>query len=340
MIQHTKELQKLDMSCLDTVKPSTFSANNCHFSQLEKLNLSWCKNMTGPGLLPIFASCSQSLRYLNLNGCRQLDDDIMAAMGTQLTQLTHLSLISCHSVTDTGLLNFVKNSSSQLTHMNLSNCTRLTDTALRYLANYATSITHLDLAGCVLMTDEGIQQLSSRLVLLTHLDLEDLHHLTNASIASIAQYQTKLQRLCLSNCVHVSDDAITHLILQGRCRQLQHIELDNCSITDVVLDTIANYFLKNKDSEERKLHIEVLDCSHVTETGVKDALHKASPKLSIKSFYSFQYNTTTDESDSIQHQFQSSRYTTVSSSRGRRGRTTSNNHGIQQNEVATSCIIL
>lgn len=275
--------------------------------------------MTGPGLLPIFQSCSDTLRYLNLNGCRQLDDTVMESMGSHLTQLTHLSLISCHSITDTGILNFVRNHLDQLTHVNLSSCTRLTDTALRYLANYTPYITHLDVAGCVLMTDEGIQYLAPRLVHLTHLDLEDLHHITNASIYSIAQHLHKIERLCLSNCVHVSDDAVTHLILQGH-QQLQHIELDNCSITDVALDTIATFLVKN---QARELHVEVLDCSHVTEVGVKDALHKASPKLSIKSFYS--YTTIPNDSDSV-HQFH--RYSTISSRRVH-----------QQNEV-TSCIIL
>jgi hypothetical protein len=299
-----------------------------------------------------------------------------------LKNLSHLSLAACKSITDSGILAFLKTHSSiKLTHLNLSSCARLSDTTLRNLAIYSTCITHLELAGCVLMTDQGFTFLLSRLRTLVHLDLEDLQQITEVTVRSIANYQPNLKRLCLSNCTQISDDSITHLVLQGTCHKLQHIELDNCTITDTVLNTIANYLQKHhqehkkrlsqvSDSSisffssdstslvpateekkwiERKLSVEVLDCSNITETGVREALAKASPMLTIKSFYSFQEDEsnndinsqqqqqTVNDEDSIDniHRFHqgssSSRYNTIGRRRG---------HSAGQSQSSGNCIIL
>jgi hypothetical protein len=388
----------LDVSGLDTVKSSTL-LTTC-LDKLEKLNMSWCRNITGPGILSVVQSSSATLSYLKLNGCSQLEDSIMAKLGIHLPHLSHFSLAACTSLTDTGLLAFLQSQAltaqqSQLTHFNLSSCARLTDTSLRHLAMYAKQLTHLELAGCVLMTDQGFIYLAPRLQTLIHLDLEDLRHITSATIRAIANHQPRLRRLCLSNCTQISDEAIEHLILQGCCHQLHHLELDNCTITDEVLNTIAVYLqqqrLKSQQSkrtsatstamssvdssisffssqmassllkdpppsscEDRRISIEVLDCANITESGVREALTKASPMLSIKSFYSFQEEYDDDDEaatgdeqavDNI-HRYHrngtnngSVRYSTLSSN-SRRRRGLNNSSAAGQRHSSGSCVIL
>jgi hypothetical protein len=389
-LQHAKQLRVLDVSGLDTVKSSTLLTTN--LDKLEKLNMSWCRNITGPGILAVVQSSSVTLSYLKLNGCSQLDDSIMNKLGLYLPHITHFSLAACTSLTDTGLLAFLQShaltaSQSRLTHLNLSSCARLSDSSLRHLAQYTKQLTHLELAGCVLMTDQGFTYLAPRLQNLVHLDLEDLQHITGTTIQSIANHQPRLRRLCLSNCTQIAAEAIEHLVLQGSCNQLHHLELDNCTITDQVLDTIANYLQQQRlksqqlkrapvasttmssvDSsisffssqmapsllndplsscEDRNIRIEVLDCANITESGVREALIKGSPMLTIKSFYSFQEEddneVTSDEQavDNI-HRYHrgrtngSVRYSTLSSNTRRRV-----SHGAAgQHHPTGSCIIL
>lgn len=325
LLQKAHHLRILDVSGLDTVKTSTLTAIQPTLSKLERLNMNWCRNITGPGLLSMIRA-STHLSHLKLNGCPQLDDDTMASLGKLLPRLSHLCLAACSSLTDSGMLAFLKNSPKKaLTHLNLSSCARLSDATLRNLALYSPNVTHLELAGCVLMTDGGFSFLSPRLRTLVHLDLEDLQQITDVTVRSIATHQPDLKRLCLSSCNQLTDDAISHLVLEGICHKLQHIELDNCNITDEALNAIAEYlqkhdpspsaaaaadsdisFFSSSSSESlpvaeqqqqrwvhgcrRKISVEVLDCSNITEMGVRQALAIASPMLTIKSFYSFQEN--------------------------------------------------
>ncbi|KAK4518708.1 uncharacterized protein ATC70_008930 [Mucor velutinosus] len=284
-LQHAANLKVLNVSGLDTVKSSTLSHATC--SNLERLEMSWCRNITGNGILAFVKQSCSTLTYLKINGCPQLDDDTMASLGSSLPNLTHFSMAACTNLTDTALVSYLKSPSKhKLTHLNLSSCARLTDTTLLALALYTQHIRHLELAGCVLMTDQGFCHLFARVHTLVHLDLEDVHQITAATVRSIANHQPHLQRLCLSSCTQVSDDDVVYLV--NSCHQLQHLELDNCTITDQVLTLIAQHMQQQQQQQERKLNMEVLDCSNVTEMGIRKALAKASPFLSIKSFYSFQ----------------------------------------------------
>ncbi|GAN01812.1 F-box/LRR-repeat protein 20 isoform X1 [Mucor ambiguus] len=347
-LQHADNLRVLNVSGLDTVKSSTLAHATC--SKLERLEMSWCRNITGSGILALVRQSSWTLSYLKINGCPQLDDDTMALLGSSLPNLTHLSMAACTNLTDTALLSYLRSSITppasskhKLTHLNLSSCSRLTDATLLNLALYTQHIQHLELAGCVLMTDQGFCHLFARVHTFVHLDLEDVHQITTATIRSIANHQPHLQRLCISSCTQVSDDDVVYLV--NNCNQLQHLELDNCTITDQVLVLIAHHVLQQQQ-QERKLSMEVLDCSNVTEMGVRKALAKASPFLSIKSFYSFQeeeqaqdgFNNDEHAMDNIHRQHGlgiSGRYSALNSSRHRRGGGAHNNA-----HASANCIIL
>ncbi|RCH90710.1 hypothetical protein CU098_003485 [Rhizopus stolonifer] len=276
LLQQASQLKILDVSGLDSMKPSIVPFK---LDKLQKLNMSWCRHMTGKGICFITQSCSQ-LTYLKLNGCAGLDETTMATLGRQLPSLVYLSLATCTSLTDASLLAFVEHRPLQLTHLNLSNCTRLTDGALRSIAIYTSSLTHLELSGCVLLSDQGFSFLCIRLQTLEYMDLEDIQQITSTTVLSIANHQPHLKHLCLSNCTHISDEAIIRLV--SACRDLNHLELDNCNVSDVVLQTMADHLVQSP----KYFHVQVLDCSHITESGIQEALTKASPMLTIKSFYS------------------------------------------------------
>lgn len=344
-LQHAANLKELNVAGLDTVKSSSLAHATC--SQLERLDMSWCRNITGSGILSLVKQSSSTLSYLKINGCPHLDDDTMALLGSSLPNLTHLSMAACTNLTDTALASYLQSSSKhKLTHLNLSSCSRLTDASLLNLALYTTQhIQRLELAGCVLMTDQGFCHLFARVRTFVHLDLEDVHQITTATVRSIANHQPRLQRLCLSSCTQVSDDDVVYLV--NNCHQLQHLELDNCTITDQVLALIAHHVQQLQQRLERKLSMEVLDCSNVTEVGIRKALAKASPFLSIKSFYSFQEEEQQQAEDALnndehaldnihrQHGLGiSGRYSALNSSRHRREGAHNNAH------ASANCIIL
>ncbi|KAI7874459.1 RNI-like protein [Lichtheimia hyalospora FSU 10163] len=283
---HTaKKLHALDLSCLDTVNNTTLNTV-AQLPLLERLNIAWCRNVSGYGVQAVARSCVH-LTTLILNGCSQLDETTMAMLGYYLTHIQHLSVASCTSLTDQALLAFLQNELSQLSHLNLSQCARLSDASLRHIALYSAHLSKLELAGCVLLTDQGFCFLAPRVTSLVHLDLEDLQQITGTTVKALANKEPCLQHFNLANCTHIADDAIIHLILYGVCRHLSHLELDNSMVTDRALHTIAT-FLARQSQHDTTLHVQVLDCANVSEQGVKSAMAIAGSMLSIKSFYSWQ----------------------------------------------------
>ncbi|KAI9019258.1 hypothetical protein CLU79DRAFT_759400 [Phycomyces nitens] len=294
-LQNTPSVCVLDLSGLDSVSDGILQIIGSHLPTLEKLNVGWCRKISGKGIPAIAEGCTM-LRHLKLNGCTNLDDRAMQSLG-ELPNLTHLCLSSCVSLNDTLLLKFLSRSTAPLTRLNLSSCARLSDTSLCNLALHSTKLTHLELSGCTLLTDHGFCFLAPRITGLVHLDLEDIQQITALTVKSLANHQPNLSHLCLSNCTQIADDAITHLVLHGVCHNLSHLELDNCIVTDTILQTIAGHLTQQKPSTdsnfsfqdtnaaERNFNVEVLDCSNITETGVRTALAKAGPLLTIKSFY-------------------------------------------------------
>ncbi|KAI8640948.1 hypothetical protein BD408DRAFT_452419 [Parasitella parasitica] len=305
-LEKAANLKVLDVSGLRKVKPATLANAKC--SKLERLEMSWCTNITGADILPLVQQCSATLTYLKINKCPGLDnEDTMLSLGNNLPNLTHLSLAYCTDLTDSALETFLSSSPSRkITHLNLSGCANLSDTTLSNLARYTQEIQHLELANCQLMTDRGLSPLFARVQTFTFLDLEGIFQLTTTSVSSIADHQPHLQRLCLSDCAHVSDADVEDLV--KRCPELYHLEMDNCMITDVALKSIADHL--EQQQEPRELRLEVLDCRNLSEKGIKTIM-KSSSLLTIKSIFSF-------EDDDNESSNRSGRYRAFSSRRQRR----------------------
>ncbi|CEP06944.1 hypothetical protein [Parasitella parasitica] len=281
-LEKAGNLRELDVSGLTKVKPATLANAAC--SKLERLEMSWCANITGAGILPLVQQCSASLTYLKINKCPGLDnEEMMRSLGAHLPNLTHLSLAYCTDLTDVSLESFLASCSNRkITHLNLSGCSGLTDATLLNLALHTPHLQHLELAKCERMTDGGLAPLFARVQEFTFLDLEGVYRITTTSVSSIAVYQPHLQRLCLSDCTQVSDADVEDLV--KRCPQLCHLELDSCTITDGALKAIADCL--EQQPVPRELKLDVLDCRDLSEQGIRTAMSTSS-LLTIKSIYSF-----------------------------------------------------
>lgn len=359
-------LRDLDVSGVDSVRDTTLQRLATHCPSITALNLDWCRNVTGQGMQHLSRKTScLSLRKLRMSGCPKLTEASLAALSTH--PLLQLSLAHCTSLTDALVARLMPQ--HDLTYLDLTGCATLSDTTLRCLAGNATRLTHLAVAGCIHLTDQGFCQLAPRLTDLESVDLEDLHQITGATVKAFAMHQPLLKSLCLSNCVQVSDDAIMQLVLDGVCRNLAVLELDNCTVTDHCLEAISRHLTepeqelalpdssislqsRNKPQRQSRLSIQVLDCANISEAGVHKALERASPRLDIKSFYSWQEpaddetgedEDEEDEEDELHAGYlpgprravmiRSSRYNTVARRRRRH-----HEGGGQPN--ATNCIIL
>ncbi|KAI8333957.1 hypothetical protein BC941DRAFT_108617 [Chlamydoabsidia padenii] len=290
-LQHATRLTLLDLSGLDSVKNSTLQVIGQYLPFLEKLNLSWCKNITGQGLQQLVMDGGQchSLTLLKLNGVALIDETTLGHLADHSPKLRQLSLASCPGLTDAALGRLLSPTTEcRLTHLNLTNCSRLTDRALQHLALHGgDQLAHLELAGCNRLTDTGFAFMALRLRSLVYLDLEDVIQITSITVRALANNQPHLKRLCLSNCTHIDDDAAQYLLLHGVCTTLEYLELDDCGITDAFLDTLATFLVdqhQKKQQQQHKTRLFTLQQSSSTDSGFTETYLSSSP-LSTSSLF-------------------------------------------------------
>ncbi len=145
-------------------------------TQLQKLDLNWCKKITDEGLVHI--KDLVNLRKLNLWSCEKLTDKGLIHI-KGLINLQELDLSWCSNINKgfVYLKDFVK-----LQKLDLSNC-RITDNKLAYLKNLI-NLKALYLCWCTRITDEGLAHLQG-LVNLQKLNLSYCYDITNEGLAHI-----------------------------------------------------------------------------------------------------------------------------------------------------------
>jgi len=126
---------------------------------LRELNLRSCDNVSdiGVGFLSEGGGTS-GLSHLDVSFCDRVSDGAMAHIATGLSNLTTLSLSSCH-ISDSGIERLAKDLINLHT-LNIGQCDKLTDKAVVVIANQIKSLRSIDLYGCTKISSEGLKVLS------------------------------------------------------------------------------------------------------------------------------------------------------------------------------------
>ena len=90
------------------------------FPNLRRLDLGWCKNVTGGGLKAVAAGCP-NLQHLHLYNCENLTDGWLTAVAAGCRNLQHLDIGYCYHVTDDGL-KAVAAGCPNLRHLDIGYC--------------------------------------------------------------------------------------------------------------------------------------------------------------------------------------------------------------------------
>ncbi|PRP74630.1 hypothetical protein PROFUN_03552 [Planoprotostelium fungivorum] len=115
--------------------------------KMERLNLSWCKRLTGEGIRDL----PSSVQHLDLSFCRKIVDDGLSSLPAGLT---FLSLTYC-PISGVGL----KNLPHGLVHLSLNNCSNITDHALK---NLPKNLKRLSILHCLLLSPMIIEVLKNQ----------------------------------------------------------------------------------------------------------------------------------------------------------------------------------
>ena len=196
---------------------------------LTWLDLRYCSYINSDSLVSVAKYCNpQSLRYLLLDGCEQVDDGALVSLTEKFDEptgklkggargLKRLSLAECRHITDQGVS--VLRKLKQLEDLNLLGCYSVTDEGLKVLFKKSTKFHKLNLSGTYI-SREGLTEIKNNcskleMLLLNGcrlLSLEDKNLFTNVEV-ELREDVFRFQLLPDPNC---SLSPITNNILRTR----------------------------------------------------------------------------------------------------------------------------
>ena len=251
LLKRCPRLEDVRMGCNENIT-DVGASNLAHF--LPKLHyLCICETkVTDIGLGRLGEGCIY-LKYINLEGCKQISDAGLAKLAEGCQGLESVVLISCDNISDVGVnslaqhcphlhslyLAYTKVTDMGLTRLGEGSCRALkfidlgeldliTDTGLRKLAKGCPRLEDVNLEGCTKITDVGIASLAHNCVGLHTLYLSQTQ-VTDTGLASLGEGCKALRRISLDY-LDISEEGI--LKLAEGCSMLERVGLDGIDISD------------------------------------------------------------------------------------------------------------
>ena len=179
---------------------------------LQVLDLNGCTSVGefGDKAIKEISTFCGDLRYLDLGGCRRVEDGGMRALAVGCPNLSTLKLGGCDILTSVSLKSLCKHSRA-MEDLLLGGCKRFTDSDFEnYLPSCAfrESLTSLDLSGCTSVGDRGVGVVCKVFgSSLYNLGLSGAN-VTDFSSMIIGEMCTRLRTLNLSACSRVTDESV------------------------------------------------------------------------------------------------------------------------------------
>ncbi|KAJ6258411.1 hypothetical protein Dda_6451 [Drechslerella dactyloides] len=223
------------------------------------------------------------IRYLNLRGCVQLQNEFHAITKT-CNNLVSASLEGC-SLSRPTVHRLITNNHS-LVQLNLSGLEAVSNFTCKHIADSCPLLTTLDVSFCTNMDARGVRKIVEACTRLTDLRAAECLGINDEGTLEAIFRANTLERLLLSGCDSLTDESIRILVegieadidpLTDRttapARRLRHLNVSKCrGLTDLALRHLAHNVPE----------LEGLELAHVaelTDEGLTDLLPTV-PKLS------------------------------------------------------------
>jgi len=231
-------LMDLDVSSC-SIGDASLRAVSARLTNLRRLRLAWCQNISDAGLLGIedpdmnvprshgdddVGHCRCTRRHHSLHifnppkqwpkklTTQKSEHDLDEADFRPITNLKSLQLLdltSCSHITDLSVSQVMR--FTELRCLYLSLCPKLTDTSLAAVASGLPSLEELHLALLEHITDAGVTEISERLRRLSFLDISSCDKLTDRTIDTLFCSTKTLRKLDVSLCRCISGYAVDKL---------------------------------------------------------------------------------------------------------------------------------
>ena len=225
----------------------------------------------GDDLFSGFSRC-ENLENLNLSRCKHLTGEGLAKVLPHFTNLVAIDLSWVFNTTSESVIGLAK-VATRLQNVNLRGCTEVTDDAVLALAASCPLLRRLDLYGLILLTDNAISSLALSCPMLVKLCLDHCKLITDASVRLIWQHLIHMNELSLSHCPLLTDAAFPAPLMLG-------VQLEASKIFETYSATKKHDLLSPIAIREHLWILDVSGCSLITDNAIEGVVSHA-PKIEV-----------------------------------------------------------
>lgn len=263
-------IKRLNLSSVTNALTDEILLNFTVCTQLERLTLIGCQEITDESLVPFFASCHNILS-VDLTNVFKITDKSIISLASNCKKLQGIYATACKELTDDSIVCLAESCPS-IKRLKLTSCSNITDYSVQKIIQNCTSLVELDLADCNKISDATAAMAFIRLPQLREFRLAFDMNISDSAILSLppSAFYDKLRLMDLTSCSLITDDSIERLI--SVAPRLRHLVLAKCvNITDLSLNAITKL--------GRNLHyLHLGHCSNITNRGIS-SLVKACNRI-------------------------------------------------------------
>ncbi|KAK1417242.1 hypothetical protein QVD17_26367 [Tagetes erecta] len=161
--KYCSQLQNLELSGLCGITDSGIFQllENCQ-AGLVKVNLSNCLNLTNKVVMDLAKIHGETLKVLNLEGCRRITDESLASIADNCLLLNDLDVSKC-CITDRGLHCLSEGVQIGLQILSVSGCPKISNKSAPFLKKLGQTLVGLNIQQCNLISSSVVDSLVENL---------------------------------------------------------------------------------------------------------------------------------------------------------------------------------
>ncbi|KAF5384921.1 hypothetical protein D9615_001126 [Tricholomella constricta] len=322
LLVRSRALHKLCVKGLSAVTNTTCDILSTYCPQLVSLDIGRCSKMDAEGIRKMATAAINRGEYLQLTelrmcGLKNIDDDMMAALGQatpflevldvsyarQLHNSAVEAFVACEADDQVGVETVLvsprdvgresseykfKRRVTRLRHLSMSCCLLLTDDACSNLAYTVPRLEFLELAGIGAdLGDDGLVRLLNTTPYIRRLDLEDASHITDAVLVAITPSNTQSRLTDIPpepghalEQLNISFAAeVTDEALLSLIRGCTRLRHLEADNTRVGSAVLREFVRQCRKRQMADAKAVVVDCRGVSENTVKDLAVSTRPRM-------------------------------------------------------------
>ncbi|XP_015270539.1 PREDICTED: F-box/LRR-repeat protein 13 [Gekko japonicus] len=209
------------------------SGRGCH--KLIYLDLSGCLQISVEGFKNIAKSCSR-IQYLTINEMPTLTDRCIQALVGKCQKIISIEFNEAPHVSD---IAFKALAECQLVKIKIEGSNRITDLSFKMMSKHWPCLDRICMTDCQKITDTGLK-LIAPLANIAVLNLSDCMRISDAGLKSFVEgfAGSKIRELTLANCSNITDGSL--IKIAQRCASLVYLNLRSCqAVTDNGIEVLA-----------------------------------------------------------------------------------------------------